>query len=168
MVKSKIKPGNTLVSLQFLWKVRFRHARIIHSHNSFPVSFSSERLFRRQDNKAPSFSSSEPAWPSEVREVSIACSYDGTSQPALFWSPETGGPHPLLVALHTWSGDYRQIESLNYFQWCREQGLVFIHPNFRGPNFNPLACASEAAVNDVLDAVEYGKRTLWWTRSGYI
>ena len=110
------------------------------------------------DKSSTSTSSAELVWPSDVREVSIACSYDGTSQPALFWSPEAGGPHPLLVALHTWSGDYRQIESLNYFQWCREQGWVFIHPDFRGPNFNPLACASEAAVNDVLDAVEYAKK----------
>jgi len=99
----------------------------------------------------------ESVWPAEVKEVSITSRLDGSAQPALFWTPEGEGPHPLLVALHTWSGDYRQSDSQNYWQFCREQGWVFIHPNFRGPNVQPGACGSEAVVQDVLDAVEYAK-----------
>lgn len=110
------------------------------------------------EDKADLTADAKRAWPAEVREVMIPCSYDGSGQPALFWTPSGEGPHPLLVALHTWSGDYLQIESLNYWQWCREQDWVFIHPDFRGPNLRPGACASEAAVNDVLDALEYAKK----------
>ncbi|MCE5272184.1 prolyl oligopeptidase family serine peptidase [bacterium] len=101
--------------------------------------------------------SQAPSWPAEVQEVAITSSLDGTAQPAMFWTPEGAGPHPLLVALHTWSGDYRQAESINYWEGCRERGWVFIHPNFRGPNVQPEACGSEAVVQDVLDAVEYAK-----------
>ncbi len=96
-------------------------------------------------------------WPPEVSEVSVISSLDGAGQKAMFWTPPADEPRPLLVALHTWSGDHRQPESINYWQDCRERGWVFMHPDFRGPNVQPLACGSEAAVQDVLDAVEYAK-----------
>jgi poly(3-hydroxybutyrate) depolymerase len=66
-------------------------------------------------------------------------------------------PAPLLVALHTWSGDYRQSGGEEYLQECRRRGWTLIHPEFRGPNRRPEACASERAVQDVLDAVAYAR-----------
>jgi len=99
---------------------------------------------------------SVPGWPREVRKVEIKSSYDSTMQPALFWIPEQlEDPVPLLVCLHTWSGDYLQQSSLPYLQQARERGWVFVHPDFRGPNNNPQATGSLAATSDILDAVAY-------------
>ena len=97
-----------------------------------------------------------PGWPRDVRKVEIISSYDSTVQPALFWAPEKlEKPVPLLVTLHTWSGDYFQQASLPYLEQARERGWVFIHPDFRGPNNNPQATGSLAATSDILDAVAY-------------
>jgi dipeptidyl aminopeptidase/acylaminoacyl peptidase len=94
--------------------------------------------------------------PREVRYVSSA---DGTSQPAMFHAPEGGEPVPLVVALHTWSGDYRQNHHSGVAKWCVANGWAYIHPNFRGPNRRPEATGSELVVKDIASAVEYAKRT---------
>jgi pimeloyl-ACP methyl ester carboxylesterase len=100
-----------------------------------------------------------PGWPADVREVSYKSPADKSLQPALFWSP--AGPkkqRPLLVGLHTWSADYRQTgSSLAYLAWCKQQGWIFIHPNFRGRNRTAAALGSDLAVADVVGAVEYAK-----------
>jgi len=102
---------------------------------------------------------SVPGWPGSVERVSILSSYDSTFQPALFRAPPAGsGPAPLLVVLHTWSGDYLQKESLPYLRLAEKRGWVFVHPNFRGPNNNPQATGSPAATADILDAVAYARR----------
>jgi len=77
----------------------------------------------------------------------------------MWWSPaDQSSPSPLLVGLHTWSSDYRQTgSSLPYWEWCRNQGWHFIHPNFRGANRIPEALGSERAVRDIVDAVAWAK-----------
>jgi pimeloyl-ACP methyl ester carboxylesterase len=100
----------------------------------------------------------EKKWAPEVKTVFVESSLDRSHQPCLFYVPpynET--PPPLLVALHTWSGDYRQLTSIPYFEYCQEKGWVFIHPNFRGPNDNPEATGSAKAIQDIFDAVTYAK-----------
>ena len=96
-----------------------------------------------------------------AREVQIPSTLDGALQGAFFYVPpeaEPGGaPAPLMVALHTWSADYRQAASAAYLAACKRRGWVLIHPNFRGPNHRPEACASDLAVQDVLDAVAYAR-----------
>jgi dienelactone hydrolase len=89
--------------------------------------------------------------------VEIRSSTDGATQKALWWAPATGRTVPLLVALHSWSGDYTQKESAEYLKRCSERGWAVIHPDFRGPNRTPLACGSEAAVSDILDAVAFAR-----------
>jgi len=80
-------------------------------------------------------------------------------QKALWYAPETESPHPLLVALHTWSGDYRQkASSLGDTHWAVARGWAVIHPDFRGPNRRPEACGSELAVSDIRDAVVFARR----------
>jgi acetyl esterase/lipase len=96
-------------------------------------------------------------WPQKIREIEYISSADSTAQPALFYAPNTKKPVPLLVALHTWSGNYLQGMSVPYAQWCIEKGWVFIHPNFRGPNRNPQATGSELVIDDILSAVDYAK-----------
>lgn len=100
-----------------------------------------------------------PGWPEGVREISYRSPADGTRQPALFYAPQASGPRPLLVGLHTWSGDYRQAGGETaYARWCIEKGWLFIHPHFRGPNRTPAALGSERAVGDIVGAVDFVKR----------
>lgn len=99
-----------------------------------------------------------PAWPEEVNEIKYISSADSTAQPALFYAPTTTKKAaPLLVALHTWSGNYMQKMSVPYAKWCIEKGWVFIHPNFRGPNWTRQATGSELVVADIISAVDYAK-----------
>jgi len=94
-------------------------------------------------------------WPKGVREISIVSSADSSIQPALIFSPETDKARPLLVALHTWSNDYKQSGSFPYAKWCINQDWIFIHPNFRGANNHPEATGSPIAMRDIYDAVQY-------------
>ena len=96
-----------------------------------------------------------------ARQVRIPSSHDDTAQPAMLYVPpgaEPGGtPAPLLVALHSWGGGYDQAQGARFLAECRARGLALIHPHFRGPNRGPAACASEAAVADVLDALAFAR-----------
>jgi len=96
-------------------------------------------------------------WPKGVQEVSIPSTADGTTQPALFWEAAGQQERPLLVALHSWSGDYRQTTGVAYATRCMERRWHFLHPNFRGMNRSPAAACSDLAVTDVLDAVEFAR-----------
>ena len=91
-----------------------------------------------------------------ARDIKIRGSKDGAVQPATFWVPATNGadePAPLLVALHTWRGTYQQDNGL--LAEAQARGWATILPDYRGPNDNSQACASELAIQDVLDAVDY-------------
>ena len=55
-------------------------------------------------------------------EVEVRSSFDGAVQKALWWAPAGSQPAPLLVALHSWSADYRQAESREYLKRCRARG----------------------------------------------
>lgn len=97
-------------------------------------------------------------WPKEITEIYVKSSLDATSQTSLFYEPfpSRDSSRPLLVALHTWSTDYKSTQGQTSFaEWCIRHGWFFLHPNFRGPNTNPSACGSIWAIQDVVDAVEY-------------
>lgn len=98
-------------------------------------------------------------YPEGVAEITYLSAADQTKQPALFEAPaDKAKPVPLLVALHTWSSDYKQAggEAV-YARWCQDMGWAFIHPNFRGKNNTPDALGSDLAVEDIRSAVEYAK-----------
>ena len=106
----------------------------------------------------PSFAQIK-GYPDGVSEVSYLSKADQTEQPALFWKPEKSDkPVPLLVALHTWSSDYKQAggEAV-YAEWCQLMGWAFVHPNFRGKNNTPEALSSDLAVADVLSSIDFAK-----------
>ena len=112
----------------------------------------------------PSADAKAPADSIELAEVQIRGSRDASLQPALFYMPaEAAADRPgpataLAVGLHTWSGQYKDIRrATRYARQCRARGWVLIHPHFRGPNLRPEACASDLAVQDVLDAVAYAR-----------
>jgi len=95
---------------------------------------------------------------SDVLELSVISSLDGSAEKVLFYFPESGKNVPLLVGLHTWSYDrFNQLEQM--LPYCREKGWALLLPEFRGPNLssNPRArqaCASSLAKQDILDAVQ--------------
>ena len=99
-------------------------------------------------------------WPVEITEIRYLSSSDSTLQPALFYDSGKQEARPLLVALHTWSGDYRQITSIPYAEWCIENDWIMIHPDFRGVCDHPQATGSPLAVQDVIDAVDWVCQTV--------
>lgn len=99
-------------------------------------------------------------WPKGVTDVEYVSTGDGTQQPALAYAAKSTDRRPLLVGLHTWSGNYRQGGGEEVFaRWCVDMDWHFIHPDFRGPNWTPDALGSDLMVADITSAVEYMKRT---------
>jgi hypothetical protein len=95
-------------------------------------------------------------WPEPVRPVKYPASIDGSEQPMQAFTARSKEKRPLLVGLHTWSGDYKQTGGeVVDARWCMEQDWHFIHPDFRGPNRTPDACGSEKVVQDIVDGVKY-------------
>lgn len=106
----------------------------------------------------PALAAGIKGWPVGVCEIQYLSHADQTLQPALFYAPKVEGKKPLLVALHTWSGNYRQPEP-DYARWCVQNGWFFIHPHFRGPNWTPQALGSELVVQDIASAVQFALKT---------
>jgi pimeloyl-ACP methyl ester carboxylesterase len=98
----------------------------------------------------------------EAATAIVTSSKDGISQKMIFYAPpgaaigQKGEPFPLLVMLHTWSGHYDQ--GMNALSAVKQKKWVMVAPDFRGNNDNPQSCASEYAIQDVLDAVEYARK----------
>jgi len=84
-------------------------------------------------------------------------SADDSQQLAMFYAPTTGEPVPLVVALHTWSGNYEQDTHKAIEEWCVKKGWEYIHPDFRGPNRRPEATGSPMVVQDIISAVDYAR-----------
>ncbi len=104
---------------------------------------------------APDGSRKEVEWPSEVQKINIPSSFDDTKQDALarFSTGET--PAPLIVFLHQWSSSYKEPSGRTFAKYCIAHNWSYIQPDFRGPNWTPLAMGSEAVVSDLKDALEY-------------
>lgn len=96
--------------------------------------------------------------PNREQEIQYRSSADGTVQPAMYCAPSGNEEVPLLVALHTWSGDYQQDYHASCKQWCQDKCWAYIHPNFRGPNKRPEATGSELVVQDIVDAVRFASQ----------
>ena len=94
-----------------------------------------------------------------VKEVLIRSSFDSTDQHALFYNSGSAHKKPLLVALHSWSEDYLSRLSIPFGIWALKNDWVMIHPDYRGPFTGPSSTLSEGAVQDILDAVAYAKRS---------
>jgi predicted esterase len=92
------------------------------------------------------------AWPPEVETATFPSPADGSPQKTLVYLPPGDEPVPLLVAFHTWSGDYRQDES-PYAAWCIARGWAFLHPDLRGPANRPEAAGGDAALTDLEGAL---------------
>lgn len=95
----------------------------------------------------------DTGWPASFQKVRIPSSGDGATQAAYFYPAAGKEPRPLVVSLHTWSGDFRQEDTLAVL--ARQQDWNYIHPDFRGPNRSPDACLSDLALSDIDDAIDY-------------
>lgn len=91
-------------------------------------------------------------WPKEVKEVIIKSTLDAENQPAIFYSA-TRKNRPLIVSLHTWSGNYEQKDEL--VTECIKKDYNYIHPDFRGPNKTYKACGSKYVIQDIEDAIAF-------------
>ncbi len=99
------------------------------------------------------------------QERRLTSTFDGAEQPVIIGVPdsyEVGERTPLLVALHTWSYDYRQ-QPEAYGPEAARRGWLLVLPHFRGPNLttNPRATeagGSLAAQHDIIDAIEHMKQ----------
>ena len=91
-------------------------------------------------------------------KVWIRSSFDQSQQPSYLILPAkydpTAKPVPLLVSLHTWSGNLEQ-RNLELEAAADQKGWIYLFPDFRGVNQQPQACGSPAACQDILDAVEW-------------
>lgn len=96
-------------------------------------------------------------WDDEFQLVEITSSDDGSLQSAYFFSGINSGvdasKKPLLVSLHTWSGNYSQVDPLSAM--ALKQGWNYIHPDFRGPNWSKDSCLSKLVTTDIDDAIQY-------------
>jgi poly(3-hydroxybutyrate) depolymerase len=92
---------------------------------------------------------------SNVVTLQITSTVDGTIQPCLFLPAGRDGPRPLLVLLHHWSHGYDTFDFTSWRTEAEGRGWHLLVPHYRGPNDNPMACASPRARQDILDAVEY-------------
>lgn len=92
----------------------------------------------------------------QLLETRIPCTHDAQQQPIRYWAPEGARDQttPVLLLLHTWSGDYTQDHS-PWQQQAVERGWIYVQPNFRGRNDHPEACGSPAARQDILDALDW-------------
>jgi predicted esterase len=93
----------------------------------------------------------------DVVEISIPRSTGEADQPAFWYHSGTEKKKPLLLGLHSWSSNYLQQYGIPYGIFAQKNDWIFIGPDFRGAFNNEDATASEKAVQDVLDALDYAK-----------
>lgn len=92
-------------------------------------------------------------WDMDFKIIDIKSNIDDSNQQAYAYQTTADTPQPLVVSLHSWSGDYQQDDKLH--NQIKELNWNYIHPNFRGPNNNANACVSELVLKDIDDAIDF-------------
>jgi len=90
-------------------------------------------------------------------EIQIKSSLDGALQKCEVLVPEgytKDKATPLLVQLHSWGGDYKE-KVQKVTAPAGKRGWIALCVDYRGGNTNQMACASEFAIQDIVDAVHY-------------
>jgi len=93
------------------------------------------------------------SWNPLFQRVAIPSTKDDSRQQAYFFKSTKRRPQPLIVSLHTWSGDYQQKDPLAKEILARDWN--YIHPDVRGRNNRPEAMGSLLVMADIKDAIEY-------------
>jgi hypothetical protein len=86
-------------------------------------------------------------------KVDIPSTADKTLQPSIYRKTKSATKKPLLVYLHSWTADYRQIDDMALK--AIELDWNYITPNFRGPGWEPQSCGSDLVISDIDDAIDY-------------
>lgn len=94
----------------------------------------------------------EARWDADFQVVEIPSKTDTRPQKAYLYKA-SGQNRPLVVSLHTWSGDYRQADPLAAA--AKAKNYNYIHPDFQGANTRPSAMGSEKVVKNLQEAIEY-------------
>lgn len=92
-------------------------------------------------------------WDADFKVVSVQSTMDNSMQKAYFYKSKSSEPKPLVVSLHTWSGNYEQKDELAALSKTKD--LNYIHPDFRGVNWTKDACCSDLALGDIDDAIDF-------------
>ncbi|PWK16621.1 lysophospholipase L1-like esterase [Arcicella aurantiaca] len=95
----------------------------------------------------------ESTWNTSFGQVEIPSSLDGKVQKAYLYASRSKSPKPLIISLHTWSGDYTQKDPLTDEILARDWN--YIHPDFRGANKTSEAGGSKFVISDIEDAIQY-------------
>jgi hypothetical protein len=115
---------------------------------------------KQKGSLSPDFASDSSAktanWPEGFWIDSVTSSQDHRSQKLYAWRSTASTPQPLIISLHTWSGNYKQIDSLA--NEAKTRNWNYIHPDFRGPNERPEAGGSDLVINDLDDAIDWAIR----------
>lgn len=98
-------------------------------------------------------STAKKKWHDACEEVEINSSFDGSIQKAFIYKSSNKKRQPLIVSLHTWSGNYTQNDPLIGEIIARDWN--YIHPDFRGANKRPEAMGSHLVISDIEDAIRY-------------
>jgi lysophospholipase L1-like esterase len=115
--------------------------------------FQNVQYLSAQDAKTAWDNTIAKYWPEGFYTVEIKSTADSQIQKAIFYKSQLPARQPLIVSLHTWSGDYLQEDPLAAEVVLR--GWNYIHPDFRGSNNNPEACGSERVISDLEDAIRF-------------
>jgi pimeloyl-ACP methyl ester carboxylesterase len=92
-------------------------------------------------------------WGVDFDRVNVKSPLDGAIQKAYLYKTKSATPQPLVVSLHSWSFDYRQDDTLAVLS--RAKDINYIHPDFRGENWNKNACCSDFVLTDIDAAIDY-------------
>lgn len=91
------------------------------------------------------------------QRIQFKSTADGSVQEAMLILPKSQQDLPkaipMVVSLHSWSGDLKQRNALE--KLVHDRGWVYLFPNFRGVNRTPQACGSALAQQDILDAMAW-------------
>ena len=97
--------------------------------------------------------SRQTKWNADFKIVELKSSLDNSLQKAYFFKSKSAAPKPLVVSLHSWSGNYEQKDELAALSKTKD--LNYIHPDFRGVNWTKDACCSDLALADIDDAIDF-------------
>jgi esterase/lipase len=92
-------------------------------------------------------------WSNDFKIIDIISSQDDMVQKCFSYKSQSEQPKPLVISLHTWSGDYSQKDPLANL--CKAKDLNYLHPNFRGSNNTKEACCSDLVISDIDDAITF-------------
>ena len=84
------------------------------------------------------------------KEISIE------NQKAIIYTSTKSTPQPLIISLHTWSGNYLQDDPIA--KEVLNKDWHYIHPNFQGKNDKPDAALSQKVIGDLDNAITYMKQ----------